>query len=78
MDEPDEPFKAPCFADASGKGTGGPEAPLEEVVVDAEPWSTFPGAVLPPRGRWMCCAGTHYLNAYFLDPPKEDTKLLLF
>lgn len=39
MDEPDELFKAPCFADASGKGTGGPEAPLEEVVVDAEPWS---------------------------------------
>ena len=39
VDEPDELFKAPCFADASGKGTGGPEAPLEEVVVDSEPWS---------------------------------------
>ena len=35
----DEPFKAPCFADASGKSTGGPGAPLEEVVVGAEPWS---------------------------------------
>ena len=35
----DEQFKAPCFADASGKSTGGPGAPLEEVVVGAEPWS---------------------------------------
>lgn len=36
----DEPFEAPCFANASGKSTGGTGAPLENVVVGVETQST--------------------------------------